>query len=267
MLKPILTAVIGFLCTGAQAETRIGICYRADAAPFSYVGTDGQPAGYSIDICRAAAEMLGRSPVMVEVKSNDRFDMLGTQRACDMLCEATSITMKRRESLEFSLITFLTGTALLYPSDLLEYETGGQSITVGYLRGTTIADHSRAGTLIGGQLADFTFKPFDDHEAAASALAAGTIDSYIADREILQEIVNKNAALLQTHRVSRESITYEPYAIAVRMGSDEIRIALDRVLVQMFRSGTIAGLLARHVPDRQFDPMLDSLFAIQSLPE
>jgi hypothetical protein len=85
--------------------------------------------------------------------------------------------------------------------------------------------------------------------------------------EILEAILDENGSLKGTHRLSRESITYEPYGIAVRMGGDELRIALDRVLVEMFRSGSIQDLLAEHIPGRRLDPMLVRLFAIQSLPD
>ncbi|MEM7729135.1 MAG: transporter substrate-binding domain-containing protein [Pseudomonadota bacterium] len=266
MLKAGATAAVAMAATMAHANGTLDICYRSDAAPFSYVGTDGHPVGYSIEICEAAAARLGMETAMVEVDSLNRLDALSDDR-CDMLCEATSITMDRRRNYEFSLITFLTGSALLYPQDLADAPDGDRSIAVGYLTGTTVAEHHRAGTLIGGGRADFAFEPFDDHTIAAEALAAGTIQSYVADREILNAIMEDHAELASTHRVSRESITYEPYAIAVRIGDDRLRIALDEVLVEMFRSGTIFDLLAKHIPNRRFDPVLTDLFAIQSLPE
>jgi len=267
MLRLILFGASILLPIGAMAEEGFEICYRADAAPFSYIRDDGRPAGYSIDICMATAEALGVRPILIEVGSHDRFDALIDEKRCDMLCEATSITMGRRDSMEFSLITFLTGSALLYPIDLLDTQVGERHVAVGYLRGTTVAEHRRAGTLIGGGRAVFVFQDFDGHDSATAALLDGSIQSYIADREILQAILQSNPSLMASHQISRESITYEPYAIAVRLGDDRLRIALDRVLVDMFRSGTIGDLLAEHIPDRRYDPMLEDLFAIQSLPQ
>ncbi len=63
------------------------------------------------------------------------------------------------------------------------------------------------------------------------------------------------------------SLSYEPYAIAVRLGDDDLRIRIDDVLAELFRSGEIFELIATHVPNRLHDSRLKDLFLIQSLPE
>jgi ABC-type amino acid transport substrate-binding protein len=107
----------------ARETGELRIAYRADAQPFSYKGSDGKAAGYSVELCRAvarsAAAEVGRKElrvVEVEVTAADRLKALGDGRA-DLLCEATTVTFARRAEMDFSLLTFATGATLLYPKD------------------------------------------------------------------------------------------------------------------------------------------------------
>lgn len=251
----------------AGADETLGICYREDAAPFSYTSDAGEPTGYTVDLCQRVAASLNVKPDMIKVTSQNRFDEL-VKGSCDLLCEASTVTMARREIVEFSLITFVTGSALLYPEDLLSEKSTGADVRVGYLRGTTVEDQRRAGTLIGGDKAKFEFVAYSSHEDAQTALDRGELQSYIADREILDLILKSNPELARTHRVTRKSITYEPYAIAVRLGDDDLRLAIDRVLANLFRKPeAMKEILLKHIPNRSDDPLLEDLFEIQSIPE
>lgn len=263
-----LAGVIVLLCMplAAMADPSLKICFRADAAPFSYRDDDGTPNGYTVELCNHVAVSLNLRPEMVEVTSENRFAALQDER-CDMLCEATSVTIERRQSVEFSLITFLTGSAFLYPKSLQTEKSPKHTVVVGYLRGTTIENHRRAGTLTGGDKTEFKFEAFGSHKEAEAALLSGMLDGYVADREILERILQANKQLRVTHRVSHDSITYEPYAIAVRMGDDGRRNAIDRILAELFRSRKIEAVLAKHIPSRRRDELLEHLFAIQSLPK
>ena len=78
--------VLGALCAlllafGAQAQDvntlkkirdakTITLGYRTDSPPFSFTGPDGQPAGYSVDLCRRIAasveRALGSAPLTVK---------------------------------------------------------------------------------------------------------------------------------------------------------------------------------------------------------
>ena len=82
------------------------IAYREDAPPMSYKRSDSAvPVGYMVDLCRAVAEGIGKQIgnaalklEYVAVTSADRFDAITGSKA-DLLCEATTQTMKRRETL------------------------------------------------------------------------------------------------------------------------------------------------------------------------
>src|SRR5215208_5529523 len=113
-LAPAAAALLACFATAATAavldrvretgELRIG--YRDDAEPFSYRNVQGQAAGYSVDLCRAVAQ----------VAATDRFAAVADGKV-DLLCEATTVTLDRRSELDFSLLTFATGATLIYPAD------------------------------------------------------------------------------------------------------------------------------------------------------
>lgn len=254
----------------AQADG-LAICFREDAPPFSYLDDSGKPNGYTVDLCTDVAARLGVSdPAMVPVTSETRFGTL-TSGGCDMLCGATTVTMKRRETMDFSLITFVTDTALLFPTELLKSRPDGtQPLFVGYLENTTTKDNINTGRVLTGDPASFKFEPVDTHQEAGEALLAGKLDAYVADREILNQIFEEKPDLSKTHMISRRGLSYEPYAIAIaldRPDADAFRREIDRHLANMFRDGTALSLVETHVPDRVRDEILEALFEIQSLPE
>ncbi|WP_170295347.1 transporter substrate-binding domain-containing protein [Paracoccus aestuariivivens] len=250
----------------SAAEALLPICYREDTAPFSYLDAKGEPAGYTIELCRRVAASLNVEVKMVAVTAEDRFARLA-RGDCDLLCEATSVTLKRRQQADFSYYTFLTGAAFLYPKKI---EDAGKSVIVGYLKGTTVETAARAGNIIGGNSGQFILKEFEfeSHEEAQEALANGEVQGYLADREILESMLEELPQLAETHQISKQSLTYEPYAIAVRLGDFETRLKVDTALAELFTTpGTMRALLSEQIPARRNDPVLEELFRIQAIPE
>src|SRR5262245_46597312 len=112
-------ALAGIGATDAAAGTldlirkdkAIRIAYRDDAPPFSYKDSNGQPAGYMVDLCRAVAKKVAQQLqtsslkiVYVPVTAANRFETIQQNKA-DLLCEATSATLARRELVDFSIAT------------------------------------------------------------------------------------------------------------------------------------------------------------------
>ncbi|MGR3320711.1 MAG: transporter substrate-binding domain-containing protein [Pseudooceanicola sp.] len=257
-------ALLFLAAPSVAAAEGLRLCYREDAAPFSHVDEAGQATGYSVDLCRRIAAAHGDdAPAMVPVTSETRFTALGPD--CQLLCEATTITLSRRARMDFTLITFLTASALLYPRSLPA--KGAAALRVGFLKDTTTDRRWQSGELIGGQAWDFEFEGVDSHDRAGARLKAGTLDAYIADREILEHIMDAAPGLRETHQIGLRSISYEPYAIAVAPGERALLLTADRTLAGLFRSGEIDAILGRHVPQRRFDPALNDLFKIQSIPD
>jgi ABC-type amino acid transport substrate-binding protein len=97
-----LWALVGLLLAfGVQAQNAdtlkkirssksIALGFRADSPPFSFTGSDGQPAGYSVDLCKRVAAGVERqlnvgtlAVKWVPVTAANRFDQV-TNGAVDL---------------------------------------------------------------------------------------------------------------------------------------------------------------------------------------
>jgi ABC-type amino acid transport substrate-binding protein len=96
----------------------IRIGYVPDAPPLSFVDEEGNVAGYSIDLCRHIASAirfdLGLEKIEIEfmplVSMEDRISAV-EKHDVDIECGATTVTLSRRERIDFTLMTFITGSA------------------------------------------------------------------------------------------------------------------------------------------------------------
>lgn len=261
------TAVVASLLfwQGPLHAREITLCYREDAAPFSS-GPAAEPRGYSVDLCRDAARLAGYDVIgMYPVNIENRFTALKGEK-CRLLCGATTVTMARRDEFEFSLMIFVTDTAILYPRGRIG-GASGRSLSLGYLKDTTTHENVDSGRFFGGDSVAIEFVPFASHDEALRRLESGEVDGYVADREILFAMLQGSPALGGTHEISRHGLSYEPYALVARHGDHEIIAEMDRALAKLFRNGRAKELVSVHVPSRIGDEFLETLFEIQSIPE
>ncbi len=102
-----------------SGKVRIG--YRQSSPPLSFRDNEGVPIGYSIDLCIeitiALGQKLGNPEIkldFVPVNSQNRFEALAENKI-DILCGATTKTLSRQELVDFTQLTFATGSALMSP--------------------------------------------------------------------------------------------------------------------------------------------------------
>jgi ABC-type amino acid transport substrate-binding protein len=95
------------------------IGYRNDASPLSYENADGQPSGYSVDMCRRIAAgvkaHIGDGDIetkFIRVSSDERISAV-VDGKIDIECGSTTVTLSRQEQVDFTLPTFVTGGSVL----------------------------------------------------------------------------------------------------------------------------------------------------------
>jgi ABC-type amino acid transport substrate-binding protein len=267
------------LAAGVQAQTlerirdsgtfRIG--YREDAAPFSFKNTLGEPAGFSVELCRlVAAETkaaLGLDAIAIEyvaVGTEDRFQAVQDGRI-DLLCGATTQTLSRRALVDFSLFTFLDGAAVLLRADGPEDLTGlaGQKIGV---RGATTTEQALRNFLAETQMTAEVVT-VASHEEGLSKLEAGAIAAYFGDQAILIYLAAGSDAP-EKLKLSEQQFTFEPYALALTRGDDDFRLLVDRTLAGIYRSGVIDQLFANAFgKNARQSPALRAVYLINGLAE
>jgi polar amino acid transport system substrate-binding protein/glutamate/aspartate transport system substrate-binding protein len=272
-------ALLTFAASAAAAGTldrirdkgviKLGV--REDAPPFSYRNSIGEPAGYSVSLCRAIAshikQQLKREKMSVEyvpVTAENRFQAVKDGKV-DLLCGATTVTLARREVVDFSLPTFIDGAGVLLREDGPENFGDLDGQKVGVRAGTTTEEALR------NTVEDLAIKvetvPVKDHKDGVARLLKGEIAAYFADRAILYFLLQGSGATDKLF-LSDQQFTYEPYALALQKGDAEFRLAVDRALSRIYRSGEISTVFtAAFGPGAEPTDELSALYRINALPE
>jgi polar amino acid transport system substrate-binding protein/glutamate/aspartate transport system substrate-binding protein len=254
-----------------KQDRALTLAYRADAPPFSFTDAAGEPAGFMVDLCRSVAKNLAAQLNLGDLKVDyllvtaaDRFEAIETGKA-DLLCEPTSATLSRREHVDFSIPTFVDGASLLVAGDGPSEFGALAGKKIGVLAGTTTEQSLRdtlASTKIRAEIV-----PAKTHEEGLAMLDQGTIAAYFGDRAILAYLASKSSAPGKL-RLAENYLSVEPYALALAHGDGDFRLAVDRALSQIYRSGEIASVFG-HAFGSQTQPSdtLKTLYLISALPE
>jgi len=243
--------------------------YRADARPYSYRDEKGRAAGYIVNLCREVASDIAaamRSKVRTDyvlVPASARFEAVRDGHI-DILCDPSSVSLERRELVDFSIPTFLDGASALSRSNrpIARFEDL-KGLRVGVLAGTTTAESLR------GALSDLRIKSdivtVDDHYDGVDLLTADRIDVYFADRAIIASMMHHRR--MPGFQLSKQYFSYETYALALPRDDSAFRLLVDRTLARLYRTGRIETIMAKSFGANLQDDMLKAMVLINSLPE
>jgi len=250
----------------------MAIGYREASLPFSFLGSDGKPVGYSIELCALIAasiqQQLGLSDLQIKwipVTPENRMAMV-TNGTVDIECGSTSNTLSRQEQVDFSHLTFVDGASLLIStgSNIRRLaDIAGKRVAV--IPGTT-TEKALAEALQRANLSVQMVK-VKEHADGIAALEQGTADAYASDMVILLglALTSKDPTKLA---VANAYFSYEPYGLMLRRGDPDFRLAVNRVLSRLYRSGEIIPIFERWFgPYDRASDLLRAMYQLQSLPE
>jgi len=261
----VLTAAAAATLERVRETGQFRIGYRADAKPYSFLDAKGRPAGYIVDLCKEVALALGPGirEEYVLVPADRRFAAVRDGQI-DILCDPSSITLARRELVDFSLPTYLDGAAVLSraKSPVQRFEDlGGKRI--GVLTGTT-TERVLQDSLdkLGLQASIVAVR---DHRDGLELVWDAKLDAYIADRGILAAMLREGGR--PGFALSKNYFSYETYGLALPRGDYEFRLLVDRTLARLYRTGKIRSILSKTFGHAPIDETLNTLFLINALPE
>ncbi|HMR33164.1 MAG TPA: amino acid ABC transporter substrate-binding protein [Geminicoccaceae bacterium] len=253
----------------ASGTLKLGV--REDAEPFSYRGPKGEATGYSVELCRVVADEVARTAGLdrirldfVPVQPETRYDDVRSGKV-DLLCGADTVTLARREIVDFSLLTFATGSTLLYrvggPNGF--DQLAGKKI--GAVGGTTTeANLERA--LASGRLQGEMVKVAGYAEGVRD-LADGRIAAFFGDGAILLYHWLQSPAR-DALKLSDRTLSDEPYALVMARGDDDFRLAVDRALARLYRSDRIEEIFADSFStSAKPSDLVRALYLLNGLPE
>ena len=260
----------GGVLDGIKERGEIRIGFRESAPPFSYRSKSGAPTGLAVWLCQDVAQGIQKSLGLEDLKftyvpvtAASRFDAL-EKGETDIHCGPTSVTLERRESLDFSIPFFADGSSAVLLSDGPETLAELNGAPIGALKGTTTVGVVEA--LIASENLSSPLVQFDDHESGLNALLSGEVSAYFGDQAILiyqLGVMRPKKAV----KLARRQFSFEPYALAMKRGESDLRLEVDRVLSGVYRSGAIHNHLASAFGDVGLSELAISLYRIVALPD
>ncbi|MFK7945320.1 MAG: amino acid ABC transporter substrate-binding protein [Paracoccaceae bacterium] len=251
-----------------RGSIRLGI--RGDAAPFSYLSSNTEPAGLAVQLCEEVAKELAITMGLSElevihrvVSSAGRFQALKSGQT-DLHCGPASATLKRRMEMDFSVLYYVDGAAIAArPGGYAEmYDT--RTATIGVLDGTTT--EQTAAQLMEENRVKGELRRFASHRRGLTSLASGDIDIYVGDQAILLFQIEE-LGLEDEILVNEEVLSFEPYALVMRRGESQLRLAVDRALSQIYHDGRIFDMIQDTLGDYPISPQVRAVYEIVGLPE
>jgi len=254
-----------------QGSVTVG--YVDGAAPFSQTDGNGDPQGYSIDLCRAVVDGLAAQLKRKELKTRwvkltiqNRIDAVRRGQV-DLECSTTTWTLARNRLVDFSLITFVDGGSLLVgaQSDVGRLQDlAGKRVAV--IGGTTTERALRAA--LTRNLTQAEIVPIKARAEGLALLSQAQVDAFASDRTTLIGVVATSGTAGATYKLLDQDFSIEQYALMLPRGDADWRLAVNRELARVYRSGEIQRIYARWLgPLGPPSVLLSATYYIQSLSE
>lgn len=248
------------------------IAYHPNMAPFSLLGDDGQPTGYTIDLCKIIASQLVNQLDLklmdvrwVKTNTRSRFDAIASGEA-DLECSATSNTLDRQRQFGFSLTTFIQGATFAVRNDAdLEKPDHLNSKKVAVVRDSTTSKLLKQ-AIASGQM-QATLVDAKSFEAAANMLANKDVDAIAGDRLVMFDQLIRSK-LGTRFRLLPQDFAPEYYAVMMAPNDPDFRWAVNATLSRTFRTPVIGELFQRWFGSlNQPGQLMEALYFTQAFPE
>jgi ABC-type amino acid transport substrate-binding protein len=215
----------------------ITIGYREASFPFSYLGIDRQPIGYSIDLCRAIVDEIAREIDKPQIRIDfslvtpeTRIPALLSGKV-DLECGSTTNNVERQQQVAFSPIMFVTGTKLMVKrrSGIKSYKDLRGKVAV-VTAGTTneqVMKRLNEKFQLGINVISAR-----DHEESYSLVVQGRADAFATDDILLYGLIARHEAQRELIVVG-DYLSYEPYGIMFRKDDGELNDAVVRAFHHM----------------------------------
>jgi glutamate/aspartate transport system substrate-binding protein len=254
-------------------EIRIG--YVPDAPPLSFLDEENNVVGYSVDLCRRIAsearDELGLENIEIVftplVSMEERLSAV-ENGDIDIECGSTTVTLSRRERVDFTLMTFITGSAVLSrKSSPIAGVDDLDGTKIAVLRGTTTEDVMRKVI----EINDFkiNLSLISSHDEGMQLLNAGKVSGYASDRAMLIGQVFLNANASNEYALTRSVLSFEPYAFMIPRGDTNFRLVADKALASLYRGAGIRRLYHKWFGryGEPLSPIVEAMYEFQAVGE
>ena len=224
-----------------SGEMTIG--YRDSSIPFSYLGADAQPVGYSLELCGRVVEAVKKQLAMPNLKVNmqavtsqNRIPLVANGTVT-LECGSTVNNVERQAQVAFSDTTFVVATRFIA-------KKAGNYKTIEDLKGKTVACTTGTNTIkrvreLGtARNLNLNIVAGKDHADSMLLMTSGRAEAFFEDDILLVGMVAASADP-NAYALSTEGYSVDPYALMFAKDDPEFKKLVDATLVALFRSGEI----------------------------
>jgi ABC-type amino acid transport substrate-binding protein len=224
----------------------ITIAYRTDALPFSFSDEKGQPAGYTVDICKRVVASIEQQLNVPGLKVNwmpataqNRFDLVAKKQA-DMECGATTATLSRMQLVDFSNYLFVDSTGVLVHNDSgvkAFNDLAGKKI--GVIAGTT--NERALNAALKARLVSASVVNVKNRDEGLAELEKRNLDGFASDKILIAGLSTKVKDPTK-YTMLPDDLSVEPYGIMLPRGDAGMRLAVNRGLAQVYGTPQIVEI-------------------------
>lgn len=211
---------------------------NAEFPPFEYVGDDGQPDGFDMDLIKAIGEKIG---VEVQIE-NMEFDALvgaiGTK--IDVAIAGITVDEERAAVVDFSDTYFEAVQSVIVPADSdIKTIADLENKAIGCQLGTT-------GNYKADEIEGASVQAYNKGIDAVNDLLNGRLDAVIIDTNPAEVFVEKNEGKLIAIDGTEFDFQPEYYAIAMPKGNADLQAKVNKALADLKADGTVDKLIAEY---------------------
>ena len=239
-MKKLILAAAAVLALGSatQAQETVRIATEGAYAPWNFLNDAGEPAGFEIDLGNAICAQAG---LTCEWIINDWDSIIPNLLAgnYDVIMAGMSITDERLETIDF--------TQNYFPPDPSKFvAAAGAGIDPSTLEGKRVG--VQGGTIQAAYAeenlgANNTVVSFGTADQAMADLAAGNLDTILADGAYLEPVVAASGGAIEF--VGEDVMIGNGVGAGIRKDEAELKATLDDALTALKADGTVDELIAQ----------------------
>jgi len=226
----------------------------AEYPPFSYLGDDGKYAGFDVDVCKAACDLLGWEFEVFGVNWDQKLVQLDAKE-CDCVWSGMTILDSMKQAGYVISDPYFDNTQVILVKDSSDIKSSAD------LAGKVVAVQlgTSGEALLNGDLADMTktFKSLttcDSFLKCFTELGGNAVDAVFVDAPVAKAYAEKNAG----YRIIDEALGAEQYGIAFRSGDQAICDQIEAAVQKLVDNGTY-----KTIADKYPDVSQNSLLFLQ----
>ena len=228
--------------------TIIRFLTETDYPPFNYVGIDGAPAGFNIDLARMICEEIKVACTVQQRRFDTLIDSLNKNQG-DAIIASIAETAQMRRLVDFSDPYYRTPARFVSRRDVAIDDVRPQALEgrkIGVVAGS--AHEAYLKTLF----TEAELHPYPNDDIARAALRRGEVDLLFGDGIALAFWLNGtdsgNCCVFRGGPYLESRFFGEGVGIAVRRGNDLMRQAFNWALFRLWEKGRFTDLWLRYFP-------------------